>query len=229
MTVAMFRVLIVEDDIGIRTLIRMLLETEGYRVIAAESASRALVEARSHKPDLMIVDLGLPDRDGHTVIQETRGFSAVPIIVLSARSLEEQKIMALDAGADDYITKPFDSGELLARVRAVFRRSVRINEQSNKIQFGELQIDLNAREAHNAGGVVRFTPVEFRLLTCLAQGRGLMVTQNQLISEVWGPDRVDDSRSLRSYVKALRQKIEPDPSKPRYLITEPGMGYRLLV
>lgn len=228
MTETMFRILVVEDDAGLRDLLRTLLEAEGYRVIEAETAARALIEARSHKPDAVLADLGLPDRDGQAVIRSIREFSPVPIIVLSARAMEADKVLALDGGADDYVTKPFSSTELLARVRAALRRSARSAEQRETLRLGRLTVDLGTREAVGPDGNVHFTPVEYRLLACLARGHGLIVTQEQIIREVWGPDRVTDTRGLRSYVKMLREKIEPDPSLPRFLVTEPGVGYRLI-
>lgn len=228
MTSAMFRVLVVEDDPDIRQLLQTLLESQGYRVVLAESAARALIEARGHQPDAVLVDLGLPDRDGQSLIRDIRAISSVPILVLSARTMEAEKIRALDGGADDYVTKPFESGELLARVRAALRRSVRSADQAELLRVGALTVDLASREATAPGGAVHFTPIEFRVLACLARSHGLVTTQDQLIREVWGPDRVTDTRGLRSYIKAVRQKIEPDPSRPRYLVTEPGVGYRLL-
>jgi len=228
MTETMFRILVVEDDAGLRDVLRTLLEAEGYRVIEAETAARALIEARSHKPDAVLADLGLPDRDGQVVIRSIREFSPVPIIVLSARAMEADKVLALDGGADDYVTKPFSSTELLARVRAALRRSARSAEQRETLRLGRLTLNLGTREAVGPEGSVHFTPVEYRLLACLARGHGLIVTQEQIIREVWGPDRVTDTRGLRSYVKMLREKIEPDPSLPRFLVTEPGVGYRLI-
>jgi two-component system KDP operon response regulator KdpE len=228
MTETMFRILVVEDDAGLRQVLRALLEAEGYRVVEAATAARALVEARSHKPDAVLADLGLPDRDGQVVIRRIREFSPVPIIVLSARTMESDKILALDGGADDYVTKPFSSTELLARVRAALRRSARSSEQPETLRIGRLTVNLGTREATGTGGSVHFTPVEYRLLACLARGHGLVVTQDQIIREVWGPDRVADTRGLRSYVKMLREKIEPDPARPRVLVTEPGVGYRLI-
>ena len=228
MTETMFRILVVEDDADLRDVLRALLEAEGYRVIEAATAARALIEARSHKPDAALVDLGLPDRDGQVVIRKIREFSPVPIIVLSARTMESDKVLALDGGADDYVTKPFSSTELLARVRAALRRSARSAEQPETLRFAELTVNLGTREAGGPGGALHFTPVEYRLLVCLARGHGLVVTQDQIIREVWGPDRVTDTRGLRSYVKMLREKIEPDPARPRVLVTEPGVGYRLI-
>jgi two-component system, OmpR family, KDP operon response regulator KdpE len=229
MTDAMFRILVIEDDAGLREVLRALLEAEGYRVILAETGRRALIDARSHKPDVVLVDLGLPDRDGQDVIRRIREFSPVPIIVLSARTMESDKVLALDGGADDYVTKPFGSTELLARVRSALRRSVRSSRQPETLHIGDLEINLGTREATGPAGTLHFTPVEYRLLTCLARGHGLIVTQDQIIREVWGPDRVTDTRGLRSYVKLLREKIEPDPARPRHLVTEPGVGYRLIV
>lgn len=228
MTEAMFRILVIEDDAGLREVLRALLEAEGYRVILAETGRRALIDARSHKPDAVLVDLGLPDRDGQEVIRSIREFSPVPIIVLSARTMESEKVLALDGGADDYVTKPFGSTELLARVRAALRRSARSTQQPEALRIGDLEINLGTREATGPAGTVHFTPVEYRLLTCLARGHGLIVTQDQIIREVWGPDRVTDTRGLRSYVKLLREKVEPDPARPRFLVTEPGVGYRLI-
>jgi two-component system KDP operon response regulator KdpE len=225
----MFRILVIEDDAGLRDVLRALLEAEGYRVILAETGRRALIEARSHKPDAVLVDLGLPDRDGQDVIRRIREFSPVPIIVLSARTMESEKVLALDGGADDYVTKPFGSTELLARVRAALRRSARSTQQPETLRIGELEINLGTREAAGPAGTLHFTPIEYRLLACLARGHGLIVTQDQIIREVWGPDRVTDTRGLRSYVKLLREKIEPDPARPRFLVTEPGVGYRLIV
>ena len=229
MTEAMFRILVTEDDAGLREVLRALLEAEGYRVVLAETGDRALIEARTHKPDALLVDLGLPDRDGQNVIRRIREFSPVPIIVLSARSMESEKVLALDGGADDYVTKPFGATELLARVRAALRRSARSTQRPENLRIGALTLNLGTREAAGPTGPVHLTPVEYRLLTCLARGHGLIVTQEQIIREVWGPDRVTDTRGLRSYVKMLREKIEPDPARPRFLVTEPGVGYRLIV
>jgi two-component system KDP operon response regulator KdpE len=227
MTDAMFRVLVVEDDADIRMVLRTLLESAGYRVSLAPNAARALIEARAHRPDAVLVDLGLPDRDGQQLISEIRGFASVPVIVLSARGAEQEKIAALDHGADDYVTKPFNAGELLARLRAALRRSARSAEQSEVVTVGRLTIDLARREARDESGPVHFTPLEFRLLAVLVRNLGLVVTQEQVIREVWGPGRLDDTRRLRAYVKMLRQKIEPEPSRPRLLLTEAGVGYRL--
>jgi two-component system KDP operon response regulator KdpE len=227
MTQAMHQILVIEDEPGIRNVLRVLLETEQYRLIEADTAMRAEIEARSHKPDLLLIDLGLPDGDGLTVIRRVRSWSPVPIIVLSARTMEEQKIAALDAGADDYITKPFSAPELLARVRAALRRNVRGTGQTAALKLGDVQVDLERREVHGPQGELHLTPLEFRVLECLARHAGMIVMQGQLIREVWGPERLGDTRSLRVCVKNLRNKLEPDPRRPKYLVTEAGLGYRL--
>ena len=227
MTQAMHQVLVIEDEPAIRNVLRVLLQAEGYRYIEADSAMRAEIEARSHKPDLLLIDLGLPDADGLKVIRRVRAWSQVPIVVLSARTMEEQKIAALDAGADDYVTKPFSAPELLARVRAALRREVRGAAPTALLQFGHVRVDLARREATAADGEIHLTPLEYRVLTRLARNLGSIVMQQQLIREVWGPERQDDSRGLRVCIKNLRAKLEPDPRQPRYLITETGLGYRL--
>ncbi len=227
MTEAMFLVLVVEDDAGIRGVLRMLLESQRYRVVEAETAARGLIEARAHRPDLAIIDLGLPDRDGLSLIREIRRFSPIPILVLSARTMEVDKIAALDAGADDYVAKPFSAPEMLARVRASLRRNARGGEQLPLLRLGPVTVDLTRRSAQGPDGPLHLTPLEFRVIDCLARNVGMIVTQTQLIREAWGPDRLGDSRGLRSYIKMLRQKLEPDPRQPRYLITEAGIGYRL--
>ncbi len=223
----MHHLLIIEDEPGIRKVLRVLLETQSYRVSEADTVARGEIETRSHKPDLLLVDLGLPDGDGLKLIRKVRGWSPVPIVVISARAMEEQKIAALDAGADDYVTKPFSAPELLARVRAALRRSARGAEQTPTLRFAEWTVDLTRRETRGVRGDLHLTPLEYRVLECLARHAGLIVTQNQLIREVWGPERLGDSRSLRVCMKNLRGKLEPDPKRPRYLVTEAGLGYRL--
>jgi two-component system, OmpR family, KDP operon response regulator KdpE len=227
MTQAMHLILVVEDDPGIREVLRVLLTAERYRVVEAENAARAAIEARSHKPDLLIVDLGLPDRDGLEVIRSVRSWSPLPIIVLSARASEADKIAALDGGADDYVTKPFAARELLARVRAALRRFATGAGAMPQIRLGEILIDLARREVLGAGVGVHLTPLEFRVIESLARNAGSIVKQDQLTREVWGPSQVGDTRVLRVCVRNLRQKLEPDPKRPRYLVTEAGVGYRL--
>ena len=222
----MHQVLIIEDEPAIRGVLRALLTSQGYRCVEADTALRAEIEARSHKPDLLLVDLGLPDGDGLKVIRRVRDWSPVPIVVLSARAMEEQKVAALDAGADDYIVKPFGAPELLARLRAALRR-VTHAAPSAVLSFGGVRVDLARRESRGADGEIHLTPLEYRVLACLARQLGSIVMQRQLIREVWGPGREDDSRSLRVCIKNLRAKLEPDPRQPRYLITETGVGYRL--
>ena len=227
MTEAMHQILVIEDEPNIRHVVKVLLEAERYRVIEADTALRAEIEARSHKPDLLMVDLGLPDGDGLAIIRRVRAWSPVPIIVLSARTMEEQKIAALDAGADDYVTKPFSAPELLARVRAALRRNPRGAAHTPLLKLGAVELELAKREARGPTGELHLTPLEYRVLDCLTRHLGSIVTQAQLIREVWGPERVDDSRSLRVCIKNLRAKLEADPRKPRHLVTEAGLGYRL--
>ncbi|MDE2305003.1 MAG: response regulator [Gammaproteobacteria bacterium] len=223
----MYQVLVIEDEAGIRDALRVLLLGEGYRVIEAATAMRAEVEARAHKPDLLLVDLGLPDGEGLDLIPRVRAWSPMPIIVLSARAAEDQKIAALDAGADDYVTKPFSAPELLARVRVALRRGAGIEARRAPLRFGALRVDLASRRASGPAGELHLTPLEYRLLECLARQGGMVVRQRQLLCEVWGPDRVEDARSLRVFISSLRSKLEIDPRRPRHLLTEPGIGYRL--
>ena len=231
MTRALHLVLVVEDEPQIRALLRATLEASEFRVVEAETAARAAIEARTHKPDLAIVDLGLPDRDGLTVIREMRSYSALPILVLSARTQEREKVDALDAGADDYITKPFGVNELLARIRVALRRASRTgDDRGHRIVIGDWTIDLARRETKGSTGhELHLTPIEFRLLTVLAQHAGLVVTHRQLLREVWGPEAVERPEYLRNYMKQLRDKLEADPARPRHLLTEIGVGYRLMV
>jgi two-component system KDP operon response regulator KdpE len=229
MTDAMHVILIVEDDEAIQSVLRMLFEAHGFRVVIAATAATGLHDARLHKPDIVLVDLGLPDRDGIDVISGIRTWSPMPIIVLSARTAEAQRLMAFESGADDYVVKPFSSPELLARVRAVTRRHVRGDLPKAVLQLGDVSIDLAARVASRQDGTeVRLTPLEHRILETLARHADRIVTHASLLKEVWGPNR-DDSRSLRVYIGNLRRKLEADPGRPKHILTELGLGYRLVV
>ncbi len=221
-------VLVIEDEPQIRRFLRSALGSEGYRVVEAESGTRGEIEAGTHKPDLAIVDLGLPDMDGVELIRRIRAWSPMPIVVLSARAQEQAKVEALDAGADDYVTKPFGVGELLARLRAALRRAARPAQGGAPLRFGEVELDLERRRVTRSGAEVHLTPIEFRLLACLAQHLGLVVTHRQLLREVWGPSHVEHAHYLRIYMKQLRDKLEADPVQPKYLLTDTGVGYRLL-
>ena len=221
-------ILVVEDEPEIRRFLRASFDAEGYRTVEAANARRACIDAGMHKPDMALVDLGLPGGDGLEVIRSIRSWSAMPILVLSARSHERSKIEALDAGADDYVTKPFGIGELLARVRAGLRHASRAPGGDNTLQLGSASVDLDARRATRDGEVLRLTPTEYRLLACLARHLGMVVTHRQLLGEVWGPAHAEDTHYLRIYMKQLRDKLEPEPVRPRYLLTELGVGYRLV-
>lgn len=223
-------VLLVEDEPQIRRFLRTSLEAEGWRIVESASMQRGLIDAGTRKPDLVILDLGLPDGDGIDFIRKMREWSSMPIIVLSARSDEADKIKALDWGADDYLTKPFGVGELLARVRATQRRlrQPHANEHG-LVQFGDVEVNLSARSVSKARQVVHLTPIEFRLLTVLISNAGRVVTSPQLLREVWGPTHAESSHYLRVYMGHLRQKLEDDPAQPRYLLTETAVGYRLVL
>ena len=221
------QVLIVEDERLIRRFVRAALEDEGCRVVEAASSAQGLIEAGERKPDLVILDLGLPDGNGIDFIGQLRGWSDVPVLVLSARSNENDKISALDVGADDYLTKPFGVGELRARARALLRRTSRGGEAASPvISFGTVRVDLSRRVVTRAGEPVHLTPIEYRLLCVLLAHTGKVMTQRHLLREVWGPASVDSAHYLRVYVGHLRQKLEDDPTQPSYLITETGVGYR---
>ena len=226
----MHQILVIEDDAGIRNVLRVLLQAEHYRVIEAETAARGEIEARSHKPDLLLVDLGLPDGEGSRSSSASARGRPCRSSCCRRERMEAQKIAALDAGADDYVTKPFSAPELLARVRAALRRSARGSEQPPVLQIGAAHDRSRAaRLARTGDEDIHLTPLEYRVLECLARQAGMIVTANQLIREVWGPDRLGDTRSLRVCLKNLRQKLEPDPARPRHIVTEAGLGYRLHV
>jgi len=220
-------ILVVEDEPEIRKFLRSSLGAEGYRVVESPTGARASIDAGTHKPDLAIVDLGLPDFDGVEVIRRIRDWSPMPILVLSARVQERSKIEALDAGADDYVTKPFGVGELLARVRVALRHATRPSS-GRPLALGTAVVDLEKRRAERNAEPIHLTPVEFRLLACLAKHLGLVVTHRQLLTEVWGPSHAEDTHYLRVYLKQLRDKLEIDPVQPKHLLTETGVGYRLV-
>lgn len=222
-------IILVEDEAQIRRFIRSALESEQWRVFEAETAQRGLIEVGTRKPDLVILDLGLPDRDGVDFIRDLRSWSALPVLVLSARTLESDKITALDAGADDYLVKPFGTGELLARVRAMLRRASGPAEGSAALEFGDIRVDLSLRTVARNGEPLHLTPIEYRLLAHLLGNAGKVLTHRQILREVWGPAHVDNSPSLRVFMANLRQKLENDPARPRHLLTEVGVGYRFVL
>ena len=221
------RVLIVEDEQLIRRFVRAALEDEGCRVVEAATCAQGLLEAGTQNPELVVLDLGLPDGDGVDFIGQLRAWSDVPILVLSARTHENDKIQALDVGADDYLTKPFGVGELRARARALLRRQSRGGEAASPlVDFGAVRVDLSRRVVTRSGEAVHLTPIEYRLLCVLLANSGKVMTQRHLLRDVWGAGSVDSAHYLRVYVGHLRQKLEDDPTQPQYLLTETGVGYR---
>lgn len=221
-------IVLIEDEKQIRRFVRASLEAEGWHVFEAETVRQGLVEAGTRKPDLIVLDLGLPDRDGIDFIRDFRSWSDLPIIVLSARSGEAEKIAALDVGADDYLTKPFGVGELLARVRVALRRRERANESgSSVVEFGGVQIDLVNRTVKRNGQLVHLTPIEYRLLTLMVRNAGKVLTHRQILTEVWGPSHVESNHYLRIYMGQLRHKLEENPARPRFFLTDVGVGFRL--
>ncbi|WP_105648489.1 two-component system response regulator KdpE [Cronobacter dublinensis] len=225
----MISVLIVEDEKEIRRFLRTALESEGLRVYDAETLQRGLIEAATRKPDLVILDLGLPDGDGIDFIRDYRQWSQTPVIVLSARSDEQDKIAALDAGADDFLGKPFGIGELQARLRVALRRHGAASQSDPVVRFSDITVDLAARRITRGAQEIHLTPIEFRLLAVLLNNAGKVLTQRQLLSQVWGPNAVEHSHYLRIYMGHLRQKLEFDPARPRHLLTETGIGYRFML
>jgi len=222
-------VVLIEDEKQIRRFVRQALESEGLAVHEAEDVDRGLIEAATRQPDLVILDLGLPGRDGLEFIRDFRAWSEMPILVLSARAEEKAKIAALDAGADDYLTKPFGVGELLARVRANLRRRARLGGAGPTThEFGQVSVDLAARLVQRAGAPVHLTPIEFRLLAHLLANAGKVLTHRQILREVWGPGYAESSHSLRVYMSQLRRKLEEDPARPRHFLTETAIGYRFV-
>lgn len=224
---------VVEDEKQIRRFVRQALEAEGWHVYEAETLKQGLIEAGTRKPDLVIIDLGLPDGDGVDFIRDLRTWSSVPVIVLSARTSENEKVKALDAGADDYLTKPFGVSELLARVRASLRRQ-NANARGNQgastdiFEFGDVKVDLSARVVTKASAEIHLTPIEYRLLGVLIINVGRVLTQRLLLREVWGPSHSESSHYLRVYMGHLRQKLEDDPAQPKHILTETAVGYWLV-
>lgn len=223
------RILVVDDEPGIVRALGINLKALGYQIDAAASGEDALRKAADHRPDAVILDLGLPGIDGIEVIRGLRGWTKIPIIVLSVREAEREKIAALDAGADDYVTKPFGMGELLARLRAALRRELDEGADLPIIETADFTIDLAVKRVMRAGREVKLTPTEWGVVEVLVRHRGKLVTQTQLLKEVWGPQYGEETNYLRVFIAQVRRKLEPQPSNPRYFITEPGMGYRFQV
>ena len=219
--------LVIDDEVQIRRLLRLTLEGNGYKVFEAATGQEGLLEAAQRRPEIILLDLGLPDLDGVTVIKRLRGWSQVPVVVLSVRDREDDKIAALDAGADDYVTKPFSTRELLARVR-VAQRHAQPGTENSVFRSGKLEVDLVQRAVTVGGKEVRLTVTEYSLLALLARNAGRVMTHGQLLTQVWGPNSIEHTHYLRVYVAHLREKLERDPAKPEILITEPGVGYRLV-
>jgi two-component system KDP operon response regulator KdpE len=223
-------VLIIEDEAQVRRFLRASLASNGYRVVEASTAEEGLRQATAYNPEFILLDLGLPDRDGLAVLQDLRGWTRVPVLILSAREQEREKIEALDGGADDYLTKPFGVGELLARMRVALRHVERTGAEPETIlEVGDLRLDLSRRQVFVRGEEVHLTPIEYRLLATLMKQAGKVLTHRHLLREVWGPSHVEQTQYLRVYMGQLRHKIEQEPARPRYLRTEPGVGYRLRV
>jgi len=222
-------VLLIEDEPEIRRFLRATLSQQGYRLHESTTGQDGLAQAEARNPDLILLDLGLPDMDGLDIIRKLREWTAIPIIILSARDQEQMKIAALDLGADDYVTKPFGVNELLARMRTALRHSARLSTDSPEPVFtlGGLRVDLARRQVFVAEREIHLTPIEYKLLTTLVRYAGKVVTHRQLLKEVWGPLRVEEHQYLRVYMRQLRNKLEPNPARPRYLLTELGVGYRL--
>jgi two-component system, OmpR family, KDP operon response regulator KdpE len=222
-------VVLIEDEAQIRRFLRAALVGSGFRLFEAATGESGVVETATRQPEIVILDLGLPDIDGLEVIRRIREWSGIPIIVLSARGQERDKIAALDAGADDYVSKPFNVGELLARMRVALRHAARRGADGAEASFevGELHVDFLKRQVHVGGRPVHLTPIEYRLLTTMVKHAGKVLTHKQLLAEVWGPNQTEQAHYLRVYAAQLRRKLEADPARPRYLLTEPGVGYRL--
>ena len=220
-------ILVIEDEVQMRRFLRASLTSNGYQVVETDTAEAGLAQAAARNPELILLDLGLPDQDGLAVTQRLREWTKTPIIVISARGREEDKIQALDAGADDYLTKPFGVGELLARMRVALRNAARGELGSSQFSVGELKIDLIRRQVLVSEKEVHLTPIEYKLLATLVKHAGRVITHRQLLREVWGPNSSDQTQYLRVYMGQLRHKLEQNPSRPQFLTTEPGVGYRL--
>lgn len=224
-------IIVIEDDPPIRRFLRTGLSTQGFTVFEADTGKQGIIEAQVRKPDLVILDLGLPDMEGVEVIKTIRAWSAIPIIILSARSSEQHKIDALDAGADDYLTKPFGFGELMARIRVALRHAIRPMEhiQADIFATANLKVDLHNRVVTLDDEEVHLTPIQYRLLVVLVKQAGRVLTHQQILKEVWGPSYQENAHYLRIYMSQLRQKLELDPTQPKFLLTESGVGYRLKI
>ena len=222
-------IVVIEDEPNIRRFVKMSLESEGCQVFEADSVKRGLIEAGTRKPDMVVLDLGLPDGNGVDFIRDLRTWSDIPVIVLSARTSEADKVQALDAGADDYLVKPFGAAELMARVRAQLRRRAGAGKQgSSTFAFGRIRVDLARRTVERDGRPIHLTPIEYRLLTRLIASPDSVLTHRQLLRDVWGPSHSEDSHYVRVYMGHLRKKIEDDPSQPAHILTEAGVGYRFV-
>jgi two-component system KDP operon response regulator KdpE len=221
--------LIIEDEAQMRRFLRVSLDNAGYQLVEAETGEDGLVQAAARNPDVILLDLGLPDRDGLEITARLREWTRTPIVVISARGQEEDKIKALDAGADDYLTKPFGVGELLARLRVALRHANKTESGASVFSTGDLEVDLVKRRVLRGGSEVHLTPIEYKLFTKLIENAGKVMTHRQLLREVWGPGYVEQTQYLRVYMGQLRHKLEAEPSRPRYLVTEPGVGYRLKI
>ena len=229
MTTTTPTVIVVEDEATIRRFIKLALEAEQLAVHEADSVMRGLIEIGTRQPDLVVLDLGLPDGDGIDLIRDVRAWSEIPIIVLSARTAEADKVAALDAGADDYLVKPFGAAELLARVRAHLRRRFRAASTGTSLfEFGNVRVDLGKRMVEKAGQDIHLTPIEFRLLAYLLANPDTVLTHRQLLKAVWGPSHIEDSHYVRVYMGHLRKKVEDDPTRPKFILTESGVGYRFV-
>jgi two-component system KDP operon response regulator KdpE len=228
MTEPLVTIVVVEDENNIRRFIKLALESQGFQVFEADSLQRGLIEAGTRRPDLVVLDLGLPDGNGVDFIRDLRTWSEIPVIVLSARSAETDKVAALDSGADDYLTKPFGTAELLARVRAQLRRRSRGAAGTPLAEFGSIRVDLLRRTVERNGVPIHLTPIEYRLLSYLIGNPDCVLTHRQLLKNVWGPSHVEDSHYVRVYMGYLRKKLEEDPARPKHILTEVGVGYRFI-